>query len=195
MAKRVFFSFHHQDVVDFRANVVRKHDVTKEDREDAGFFDASLWEATKKRGEDALKTLINNGLENTTATCVLIGDQTYERPWVRYELFKSMKRGNKILAVHINDVKDKHQRIKAYGPNPLDFLAYRYSQDGTRLTMLEYSGGSWREYSKIDGGSSYKLKNSVEPAKRSQAYKFSQYYSTYAWTRDNGYENFSDWIL
>lgn len=25
MAKRVFFSFHYQDVIDFRANVVRNH--------------------------------------------------------------------------------------------------------------------------------------------------------------------------
>ena len=44
MAKRVFFSFHYQDVIDFRANVVRQHWVTKPDREDAGFFDASVWE-------------------------------------------------------------------------------------------------------------------------------------------------------
>lgn len=29
MAKRVFFSFHYQDVIDFRANVVRQHKTTK----------------------------------------------------------------------------------------------------------------------------------------------------------------------
>ena len=38
MAKRVFFSFHYQDVIDFRANVVRNHWLTKSDREDAGFL-------------------------------------------------------------------------------------------------------------------------------------------------------------
>jgi hypothetical protein len=42
MAKRVFFSFHYQDVIDFRANVVRQHWLTKPDREAAGFFDASI---------------------------------------------------------------------------------------------------------------------------------------------------------
>lgn len=31
MAKKVFFSFHYQDVVEFRANVVRKHWVLKSD--------------------------------------------------------------------------------------------------------------------------------------------------------------------
>ena len=29
MLKRVFFSFHYQDVIDFRANVVRRHWMTK----------------------------------------------------------------------------------------------------------------------------------------------------------------------
>ena len=45
MAKRVFFCFHYQDVIDFRANVVRNHNVTKDDN--AGFFDASLWKRQK----------------------------------------------------------------------------------------------------------------------------------------------------
>jgi Thoeris protein ThsB, TIR-like domain len=63
MAKRVFFSFHYRDVVDLRANVVRNHGLTKDDN--AGFFDASLWESVKRSGPAALKRLINDGLENT----------------------------------------------------------------------------------------------------------------------------------
>jgi hypothetical protein len=50
MAKRVFFSFHYDDVIAFRANVVRKHDVTK-DTGTAGFFDASIWGNHHQRGE------------------------------------------------------------------------------------------------------------------------------------------------
>ena len=88
MAKRVFFSFHYQDVIDFRANVVRNHWMTKPDRTSAGFFDASIWETAKKSGSIAVKRLINSGLEGTTGTCVLIGSQTYLRPWVRYEIPK-----------------------------------------------------------------------------------------------------------
>jgi len=38
--------------------VVRNHHVTKEFGE-AGFFDASLWEASKLQGKPALKRLIN----------------------------------------------------------------------------------------------------------------------------------------
>lgn len=51
--------FHYQDVIDFRANVVRNHWLTKPDREEAGFFDASIWEKAKKTGALALKRLGN----------------------------------------------------------------------------------------------------------------------------------------
>ena len=46
MAKRVFFSFHYQDVIDFRANVVRNHKLTK--GKSSGYFDSSIWEDAKK---------------------------------------------------------------------------------------------------------------------------------------------------
>ena len=43
MAKNVFFSFHYQDVIDFRANVVRNHWVVSEKQSAAGYFDKSIW--------------------------------------------------------------------------------------------------------------------------------------------------------
>jgi len=193
MAKRVFFSFHYQDVIDFRANVVRNHWLTKDDREDAGFFDSSLWENTKRQGTAALKRLINTGLENTSATCVLIGTQTYARPWVRYEVLKSMKRGNKIIGVHINGIPDKHRQTKDFGPNPFDFLGVVYSEDGASLTMFEFQNGQWVQYTEIDGSASY----SISLASRTywgQGYKLSHFYPIYLWNRDNGYENFAKWV-
>jgi len=49
MARRVYFGFDYEDVADFRANVVRNHWRTKEHRNVAGFFDASLWERLSVR--------------------------------------------------------------------------------------------------------------------------------------------------
>ena len=63
MAKRVFFSFHYQDVIDFRANVVRQHCVTKPDREAAGFFDTSIWQSATRMGDPSVKRLINGALD------------------------------------------------------------------------------------------------------------------------------------
>ncbi len=56
MAKRVFFSFHYEDVKTFRVNVVRNHSITKGVGE-AGFFDASIWEDAELHGNYAVKIL------------------------------------------------------------------------------------------------------------------------------------------
>ena len=49
MARRVYFSFHYEDVITFRANVVRNHGLTKEVGT-SGFFDASIWEDAELHG-------------------------------------------------------------------------------------------------------------------------------------------------
>lgn len=61
MARRCSLSFHYQDAIDFRANVVRSHNDTKDDN--SGLFDASIYEIAKRQGDIALKQLINGGLE------------------------------------------------------------------------------------------------------------------------------------
>lgn len=193
MAKRVFFCFHYKDVIDFRANVVRNHWLTKNNREDAGFFDASLWENTKKRGEIALKRLINGGLQNTSATCVLIGSGTYLRPWVRYEIFKSMKTGNRIFGVHINGIKDKNGKTRNLGPNPLNYLGVRFNSLGSIITMYEHKYGKWIKYPEIDGSSSYSI-GKLPKLKWGKFYKLSEFYSVYLWNKNNGYKNFSSWV-
>jgi len=130
MAKRVFFSFYYQDVIDFRANVVRQHWLTKPDRQAAGFFDASIWGNAKLTGDVGIKRVINAGLNGTTVTCVLIGSSTYARRWVRYEIMKSFRRGNSLFAVHINSIKGRDQRTKPRGLNPLFQLGVTYSDSG-----------------------------------------------------------------
>jgi len=54
MAKRVYFAFYYQDVIDFRANVVRKHNFA-EGVESAGYYDHSIWETAKSTSPLALK--------------------------------------------------------------------------------------------------------------------------------------------
>lgn len=190
MAKRVFFSFHYQDVIDFRANIVRNHWMTKKDRESAGFFDASIWEEAEKKGDLALKRLINKGLENTTVTCVLVGSQTFDRRWVGYEIMKSMSKGNKIIAVHINSINCKNKKTKSKGSNPLYYLGYSFSENGKRINFHDFIKGKWVKYSDLDG---YTVKE-VDEKYRGKIYRLSSDYPIYDWIDDDGYNNFSDWV-
>lgn len=192
MAKRVFFSFHYQDVVEFRANVVRNHWMTKPDREEAGYFDASVWEAARRRGETALKRLINGALENTSNTCVLIGSQTYARPWVRYEILKSFRRGNHIFGVHINGIKGKDGTTKNLGPNPLEYVGVTFSADGQTGTLWQKNTNGWVKYDRIDGSAHYAC--DVGAQYRNKGFNLDSWYYTYRWNADDGYESFSSWV-
>jgi hypothetical protein len=50
--------------------------------------------------------LIDRGLEGTSVTCVLIGQKTAKRRYVTYEIHQSVKRGNGLLGIHINTIKN-----------------------------------------------------------------------------------------
>lgn len=189
MAKKVFFSFHYQDVIDFRANVVRQSWVTQ-DREEAGYFDASLWEASKKKSDADLMRLIDNGLDGTSVTTVLIGSHTYSRRWVRYEIIKSLARGNKVLGVHINSIKCKNGQTKNHGNNPFQYLGIQYSANGDRVEFYEWDGNAWAHYTDISG---YSL-STPNTANAGKFKQLSDWYPTYCWVTNDGYTNFSDWV-
>jgi hypothetical protein len=189
MAKRVYFAFHYQDVIDFRANVVRKHNFLG-GVESAGYYDHSIWEEAKKTSPLALKRLINGELGNTTVTAVLIGSETYARRWVRYELMKSVERGNRLVGIHINGIAGKDRKTKPNGPNPFDYLGLQISDDGRKGKPTEWDGQKWIFYSDLDP---FDI-NEQPTAMRGSNYQLSHWFHTYDWVADKGYNNFSTWI-
>jgi len=118
LVRRVFFSFHYgRDV--WRVNQVRNSWVAKENREAAGFIDAAEWEEVKREGEDTIKDWIDEQMHGTSVTAVLIGNETADRDWVRYEIKKSIKRGNGIVGIKVHALKDKEGSTDFSGSNPL----------------------------------------------------------------------------
>jgi len=151
MARRVFFSFHYERDI-WRANQVRKSWVTK-DREDEGFFDASLWEEAKKKGEDAVKKMIRDGLKNTSVSVVLIGAETSKRPYVDYEITESFKKGNGLIGIYINNLEDSDKKTDSHGVNPLS--QFSITRDGKKMYLSEiYHTYDWKNddgYNNIAG--------------------------------------------
>lgn len=166
--------------------------MTKPDREQAGYFDASVWETARRQGDTALKRLINGALDNTSNTCVLIGSLTYARPWVRYELLMSFRRGNHLLGVHINGIKSKDGTTKECGPSPLEHVGVTFSADGQTGTLWEKRGAEWTKYERINGSADYKC--DVAQQYRGKGFTLANWSSTYKWNADDGYRNFPTWV-
>jgi MTH538 TIR-like domain (DUF1863) len=138
MARRVFFSFNYEDI--FRVNVVRKAHIV-EGCAAAGFQDASMWEEAKKKGDAAVKKLIDAGLSGTSVTVVLIGSHTATRKYVTYEIEKSIERGNGLLGVYIHNITGLDGKTISQGSAPSALV-----QAGARLyTWDRELFGSWVE--------------------------------------------------
>jgi len=122
--RRAFFSFNFDDVM--RVNVVRQAwKITHPDSASMrSFQDSSLWDSKQLSGDDAVKRLIREGVGHTSAVCVLIGTETWQRRWVRYEIARAIIDGRGLVGVHLNNIKHHQtQTVHPLGLDPLAFMA------------------------------------------------------------------------
>ncbi|MBX3738948.1 MAG: TIR domain-containing protein [Candidatus Didemnitutus sp.] len=117
MGRRVFFSFHYQ-ADSWRVAQVRNSWLTKGTA--SQFLDAAEWEKVARNGEKEIKRWIDRQLNGTSVTVVLVGAQTAERRYVRYEIEQSLANGKGLLVIYIHGIKDSEGRTTVQGRNPLD---------------------------------------------------------------------------
>ena len=158
LKRKAFFSFHWDDVM--RVNVVRNAwKITHPDSAlMRSFYDSSLWESKKLAGDEAVKRVIREGVSYTSAVCVLVGTDTWQRRWVKYEIARAIIDGRGLLEVHLNNIK--HHQTRAPHPlgiNPLGFMAVGKVQQSVLGSARYYlferkwvstaNGWQWHPYS------------------------------------------------
>jgi hypothetical protein len=124
MARRVFFSFHYDEDLS-RMWVVRKSPQFQRisgSIDNSGlFWPRDRWETVRRRSDSAIKKWIDDGLKYCSVTVVCIGQHTYKRKWVRYEIEESERQNMGILGVYIHEIRDWNQRLGVRGLNPFDY--------------------------------------------------------------------------
>lgn len=145
MARKVFFSFKYEDVT--RAMVVRNSWVTKE-TEAAGFIDAADFEEVERQGDKAIRKWIDEQLKGTSVTVVLVGEKTCGSKWVKYEMEKSIERGNGLLGIDISKIKDfDGNSSERCGELPKGYPFYLWFKEEGYNNM-----GDWIEKAAQDAG-------------------------------------------
>ena len=145
MARRVFFSFEYGDVS--RAMVVRNSWVTQ-GKESAGFIDAADFEDIEGQGDTAIREWIDGQIEGTTVTVVLVGEKTCSSRWVKYEINKSIEKGNGLLGIDISKIEDlQGNTSERCGKIPEGYKFYLWNNDDGYNNM-----GDWIEKAAEDAG-------------------------------------------
>jgi len=188
MTRRVFFSFHYQRDIR-RVMQVRNHYITKENYTEAGYFDGSLEEKSKKEGDQSVKRLIDNGLIGSSVLCVLIGAETYQRRWVHYEIFKSIELGMGIFGVRIHGLRDPNFGVDNPGISPFDILGYELGAAGERKPAISFTYG-WKTAPNV----SPLYQPSAPYLKNIGSTSLTNLFPVYDWLQNDGYSHFGIWI-
>jgi hypothetical protein len=142
MARRVFFSFHYQRDI-FRVSQVRNSGITKGTYEQSGFLDHADWESLERRGDDAIKHWIISQLSGASVTVVLIGAETYDRPWVNFEIQQSFADRKGMLGIHIHNLRDPRTGLADHkGRNPFEGI-YLVDSNPRRYLSELYPTYDW----------------------------------------------------
>jgi hypothetical protein len=116
MAKRqVFYSFHFDNDV-MRVQQVRNIGAIEDNKPVA----ANDWKKIRKSGDEAIKKWISDNMDYRSCVVVLVGEDTANRPWVKYEIKKAWKDEKGLVGIYIHNLKDPRNGKSSKGTNPFE---------------------------------------------------------------------------
>ena len=131
MTRKTFYSFHFNNDV-MRVQLVRNMGVVEGNTP----VSPNTWEEVKKKGDAAIEKWIDDNMSGKSCVIVLIGTDTYKRPWVKHEIKKAWKDGKGLLGVHIHNLKCPNNGTCSKGKNPFDDISF--TLDGKAVTPKVY---------------------------------------------------------
>jgi hypothetical protein len=129
MAKRqIFYSFHYDNDV-FRVQLIRNIGAL-EDNKPVSIND---WESVKRGGDVSIQNWINENLKYKNCLVVLIGSETANRKWVKYEIEKAWNDGKAVLGIYIHNLSCLRNGTCKQGSNPFEVFTLK---DGRKLSNI-----------------------------------------------------------
>ncbi len=116
--RKVFYSFHFDNDV-FRVQQIRNMGVI-EGNEPAS---PNNWEQVR-RTSGGVERWIDENMKGKSCVVVLIGTETANRPWVKYEIKKAWKDGKGLFGIHVHNLKDPKTGTCTKGTNPFSGIKF-----------------------------------------------------------------------
>ena len=126
MSRKVFFSFHYQED-NWRAAQVRNMGIL----DDTSKIIDNSWEEVRQKNDDNIKKWIDSQMDMCSCIVVLIGKNTADRKWIKYEIKRAYELKKGMVGIYINRLRDVKGNITFKGNNPFDYV---YDDNGDRLS-------------------------------------------------------------
>lgn len=111
--RQVFFSFHYSRDV-WRASMIRN--MGKVDY--SSTFSDNDWEEVRYRTDSRIKAWIDEQMSMRSCIVVLVGKETSERKWVKYEIEQAMRLHKGIVGIRIHNIENQNGEQDRAGFNP-----------------------------------------------------------------------------
>jgi hypothetical protein len=124
--RQVFYSFHFDNDV-MRVQQIRQMGVIDGDEP----VSANEWEKLRKT-DGGIERWIDDNMAYRSCVIVLVGEETADRPWVKYEIKKAWNDKKGLLGIYIHNLKDPKKGTCNQGKNPFA----QYTVNGVALSSL-----------------------------------------------------------
>lgn len=156
MAKRqVFYSFHFDNDV-MRVQEIRNIGVIEGNTPAS----ANDWEKLKQKGDSAVEKWIDDNMKYRSCVIVLVGTETANRKWVKYEIKKAWNDKKALLGIYIHNIKCPRNGTCNQGVNP--FVQFNINGKSLSSIVKCYNPNSYNAYNDI----AYKIDSWIEEAIR-----------------------------
>lgn len=120
--RQVFISFHYED--NWKVQQILGTQRFMQRFQGQKIFSANEWEQVKRNGDSRIKSWIDDNMNKRSCCIVLIGKETANRRWVKYEIQKAWELGKGVCGIYIHNLKDKNGQTTMRGLNPFDNFSY-----------------------------------------------------------------------
>jgi len=109
----VFYSFHYANDV-FRVQQIRNMGVVDGNEP----VSPNDWEQVKRKGDAAVEKWVDDSMSYKRCVIVLIGSETANRPWVKYEIKRAWELKKGLFGIYIHNLRCPRAGTCEKGPNP-----------------------------------------------------------------------------
>lgn len=130
--RKCFISFDYEKD-NWRVNQIRNFHVFGNDKP----IDTNDWEKIKKGGSPAICRWIDAQMKGKSCTVLLIGERTFKRKFVKYEIKQSILKRKALVGIYIDQLKDCNGETCDRGRNPFEGFSVKRTSDTKTVPLSQ----------------------------------------------------------